>query len=328
MITHRNFLILAKVNIDDEQIIVANRQGDATIFKLPSNGGNYELLPTEVIRSGDVLTTPGADSINRKGQGFCEALICSTWGNTVTRHVLKLSERRSLESSEVLLKKWLDIPDGVSICEPWIAISNHNAHSVYLYDSTVLLNQYSEPAGILRCFRYPHGLQFTSDGRYMLVADAAAPNVHLYMQDRCGWRGVRNPLHSMRVLSDEDFLRGRSTDGDGGPKGVDIDNSMSIFVTTCEVRPLAFFNLTEILDWISSMQVNDANGSPGLEEKLYAFTLCEKHSQDQGLGLEIEYGHQRNQAKQALAALMNSRSWRITAPLRWISAHWPRALGS
>src|SRR5438128_5718994 len=213
--------------IDDEQIIVANRQGDATIFKLPSNGGNYELLPTEVIRSGDVLTTPGAVSINRKGQGFCEALICSTWGNTVTRHVLKLSERCSLESSEVLLKKWLDIPDGVSICEPWIAISNHNAHSVYLYDSTVLLNQYSEPAGILRCFRYPHGLQFTSDGRYMLVADVAAPYVHIYMQDRFGWRGVRNPLHSMRVLSDEDFLRGRSTDGDGGPKGIDIDNSMS-----------------------------------------------------------------------------------------------------
>ena len=228
--------------IDDEKIIVANRKGDVTIFKFPFGGGNHELDPLEVVRSGDVLK-PGAVSLISKGRDFCEALICDNKGNKITRHILRFGENCSVGSSKILLKKWLDFPDGVSVSEPWIAISNHNTHSVFLYENTESLNQYSEPDGILRCAHYPHGLQFTSDGRYILVADAGAPYVHIYMKDGSGWRGVRSPFKSVRVLNDEDFLRGRTTVHQGGPKGIDIDNSMTTFVTTCEVQPLAFFDL-------------------------------------------------------------------------------------
>jgi hypothetical protein len=215
------------------------------------------------------------------------------------------------------LKKRLDLPDGVSVSEQWIAISNHNTHSVLLYEDTGSLNEYSEPDGILRCAYYPHSLQFTSDGCFILVADAGAPYVHIYMKDGSGWRGVRGPFKSLGVLNDGDFLRGRTTIHEGGPKGIDIDNSMSTFVTTCEVQPLAFFDLAEILEWISLLQRNGAHSSPDFGETLNA--SYESHCQDQR-ALEIKYELVRqDESKQAVALLMNSRSWRFTAPLRWVS---------
>jgi hypothetical protein len=304
--------------IDDETIIVANRRGDAIIFELPSGGGNYELVPIEVIRSGEILNSPGAVSIARNGQDFCEALICSNYGNKITRHLIHSREGCSVDSSEILLKKWLKFPDGVSVSGPWIAISNYLGHSVFLYENTGSLNEYSEPDGILRCAHHPHGLQFTSDGRFILVADAGTPYVHIYMQEGSGWRGTRSPFKSVRVLNDADF-RGAHF----GPKGIDIDNSMSTFVATCEAQPLAFFDLAEILEWISLMQRIGAHRSNGFGEALYA--SYERHCQDQR-ALEMKYELRRqDQSNQAVEELMNSRSWRVTAPLRRLSGAWRRA---
>ena len=207
----------------------------------------------------------------------------------------------------------------MSISGPWIAISNYRTHSIFLYENTGSLNEYSEPDGILRCAHHPHGLQFTSDGRFILVADAGAPYVHIYMQDGSGWRGVRTPFKSVRVLSDEDFLGGRPA-GHYGPKGIDIDNSMSTFVATCEIEPLAFFDLGEILEWISLLQRNGVPSSNGFGETLYA--AYERHCQDQR-ALEIKYELERqDQSNQAVAVLMNGRSWTVTAPLRWALATW------
>src|SRR6516165_10540177 len=318
--------------IDDETIIVANREGDATIFKLPSGGGSYKLVPIQVIRSGNVLNTPGAVSISRKGQDFCEAFICNNYVNTITRHRLHSRERCSVESSEVLLKRWLDVPDGVSVSDPWIAISNHNTHNVFLYENTGSLNEFSEPDGILRCFHHPHGLKFTSDGRFILVADTGAPYVHIYTKDGSGWRGVHSPFKSLRVLNDEDFLRGRSSIEEGGPKGIDIDNSMTIFVTTCEIQPLAFFDLEEILKRTPMQRNGAAHSSASFGEALHS--CYERHYRDQG-ALEIKYelerqhrsNHELDQSKQELVKFINSRSWRVTAPLRWASDAWHRIVG-
>jgi hypothetical protein len=316
--------------IDDEKIIVANRYGDAIIFELPSGRGRYELAPIEVIRSGEVLNTPGAVSITRKSQDFCEALICSNYGNKITRHLIHLREGCSVDSSEILLKKWLDFPDGVSVNGPWIAISNYSGQRVFLYENTGSLNEYSEPDGILRCAHHPHGLQFTSDGHFILVADAGTPYVHVYMQNGSGWRGVRSPLKSLRVLNDADFIDAGGTHF--GPKGIDIDNSMSTFVATCEVRPLVFFDFAEILEWKSLVQRNGAHSLNGFGQALYA--SYERHCQNQS-ELEMKYELERinilDQSNQVVArldhtvaALKNSRSWRVTAPLRWVSATWHR----
>jgi hypothetical protein len=297
--------------IDDEKIIVANRNGDAIIFELPSGRGRCELVPIEVIRSGDVLNSPAAVSITRKGQDCCEALICSNYGNKITRHLINLRDGCSVDSSEILLKKSLNLPDGVSVSGSWIAISNYKAHTVFLYENTGSLNENSEPDGILQCAHYPHGLRFTSDGRFILVADGGTPYVHIYMRDSAGWRGVRSPFKSLRVLKDADFIGTHF-----GPKGIDIDNSMSTLVATCEVQPLAFFDLAEILEWKSLMKRNGAHSLNGFGEALYE--SYERHCQDQR-ALEMKYELER--IKYALH-LTNSHSWRVTAPLRRVMAIW------
>ncbi len=65
------------------------------------------------------------------------------------------------------------------------------------------------------------------------------------------WRGTRDPVTSLRVLSDEAYLLGRTNPQEGGPKGLDIDGGMKVFAITCEQQPLAFFDLRATLDTIA-----------------------------------------------------------------------------
>jgi hypothetical protein len=48
-------------------------------------------------------------------------------------------------------------------------------------------------------------------------------------------------------MSEEAFLHGRHNAQEGGPKGIDIDKTSEVIVTTCESQPLAFFELSKIL---------------------------------------------------------------------------------
>jgi hypothetical protein len=106
---------------------------------------------------------------------------------------------------------------------------------------------------------------------------------------------VRYPLSSFRVLTNEDYLRGRYGPGEGGPKGIDINDAMNIFVTTCSEQPLAFFDLPAVLESACS-------------RKSHQRTLNQR-------ALELKY---ELDLLDDLASFKNSRSWRITAPLRWV----------
>jgi hypothetical protein len=283
--------------IDDQTILVANRGGQPCVFDLSSDAlGSAEMEPLAVIHS-DKITTPGSVSVVRKRQGLYEALICNNYGHTVTRHLLDLGAGCSTTNSEVLIKKWIDNPDGICLSKDmqWIAVSNHNTHTVLLYENAPSLNESSDPDGILRGTYFPHGLRFTSDGRFILVADGDSPYVHIYERDDAGWRGVRNPLSSFRVLNNADYLRGRYNRGEGGPKGIDINDTSNILVTTCREQPLAFFDLPAVLE--SACSQNSFQG-----------TLNQK-------ALELKY--ELDLRDEALS-YENSRSWRITAPLRWV----------
>jgi hypothetical protein len=286
--------------IDDSKIIVANRDGDITVFELPRAGGDrnrYQLDPIVILPSDDVMHSPGAVSVTRMDRENYEVLICNNYGNRVTRHVLHCSEDGCyFEGSEVLLSKWLGFPDGVSCNETWVAITNLNGSNVLLYDGSTPLNERSDPDGILRYLYRPHGVRFTSDGRFILVADYQGPYVHIYLRDELGWRGVRSPFKSIRVVSDDDLLR--APPQQGGVKGIDIDRSMRTLVTTCKVQPLAFFDVAATLQEGSFAQSN--------------FTSPEQ------MTLQLKYELDRqDEARRAVDELTNRLSWRITAPLRW-----------
>jgi DNA-binding beta-propeller fold protein YncE len=240
--------------IDDQTLVVANRWGDVPILKLPPCGAeekNVELIPVQTIGRDRVhlVDSPGSVTVSLFGQNRYELLVCNNYANYVTRHILQNAGHLELQSSEILLSKGLGVPDGVAVSSDrrWIAISNHNAHSVFLYENAPRLSRDSEPDGILRNLNYPHGLLFAPDDSFMLVADAGAPYVNIYARDGDSWAGTRDPVAALRVMDETTYRRGRKNPQEGGPKGIDIDSGMNVLVTTCDEQVLAFFDLPSML---------------------------------------------------------------------------------
>lgn len=241
--------------IDQETLVVANRSGNVPVLKLPPSGmgvKQFNLSPLQTIRSSDLcpLESPGSVAASPLDNGLYEVLICNNYVNRLTRHVLDSNKQYQVISNEVLLQNRLDIPDGVALNQQqeWIAISNHNYQCVLLFKNSGKLNPYSEPSGILRNVCYPHGVRFTPDDNFVLVADAGGPFVQVYVRGRNSWHGMHYPTASVRVMDEETFSRGRYNPQEGGPKGIDIDSEMNVLVTTCEHQPLAFFNLPAVLN--------------------------------------------------------------------------------
>jgi len=327
--------------IDDETLIVANRTGDVAIFGVPTGGTDprsHGVLPIQTWRTGGAspLKSPGSVTVASVDGNRREILICNNFGNTVTRHVLDAGAGCVARSSDVLLRKWLDVPDSVTVSPDgrWIAVSNHATHCVLLYERGPSLNEHADPDGILRRVHYPHGLRFSSDGRYLFVADAGAPYVYVYANDGAGWRGVRQPAATIRVIDNSLFLRGQENPAEGGPKGIDVDAGSRVLVITSEFRPLAFFDLPAMVarasvrdsgrSWTRHAAgpggavngIDDApNGRSEREqcalEVSYELSLIEHNQRLKGRIREVE---------ERLAYMENSKSWRFTAPLRRL--HW------
>jgi hypothetical protein len=237
--------------IDEDNIVTANRDGSILIFQLPldRNPKQLELKPLEVFGTFEHVDTPGSVAVFRESSSLFDILICNNYSNVVTKHRIELNNSICVRSSEVIASKWLDIPDGISVSanSNWMAISNHSTHCVLLYKNMQTMDASSEPDGILGCVRYPHGLRFCSNDSVILVADAGSPFVHVYVAGPDEWEGVRTPRLSLKTLSDEEFSSGRYNPQEGGPKGIDVTRDLSLFVTTNECRPLAFFDLQAVL---------------------------------------------------------------------------------
>lgn len=301
--------------LDDDTLIVTSRGRDVAFFELPP--GNRDVRSLEVLPIArwpsdrtTLLNAPGSVAVSHVGDDGCEVLICNNDGHTVTRHLLDCDAGRAVRHSEILLQKYLDIPDGVSVSPDrrWIAVSNHTTHHVLLYQNSPALSANAEPDGILRQASYPHGLRFSADGRHLFVADAGAPYLHIYAQDSDEWRGVRHPLATVRIMDDPMFERGRHNPEEGGPKGLDIDARSNVLVVTSECQPLAFFDVPALL------RLALASGS-AREQRILGI----RHE----LGLVQESRKMAERATEA-HALRNSLSWRITAPLRRLNATFRR----
>jgi DNA-binding beta-propeller fold protein YncE len=297
--------------IDDDTLIVTSRRSDVALFTLPSGERDvrsHEVLPIARWPSDGttLLNAPGSVVVTRVEEDGCEVLICNNSGHTVTRHLLDCDAGRAIRHSEILLQKYLNVPDGVSVSPDrrWIAVSNHTTHNVLLYENSPALNADAEPDGILRRVHYPHGLRFSADGRHLFVADAGAPYLHIYAQHPDQWRGVRHPIATVRIMDDAVFGRGRHNPEEGGPKGLDIDACSNVLVVTSECQPLAFFDVPALL------QHAFAGGSVR-EQAILAISY--------ELSLMQERRTMAEKATEA-NALRDSMSWRITAPLRRLNS--------
>ena len=114
--------------IDDNTLIVTSRGSDVALFKLPPGEEivrTHEVLPIArwPVNETTLLNTPSSVAVTGVEEDVGEVLICNNDGQTVTRHLLDRNADGALRNSEVLLHKYLNIPDGVSVSPDrrWIA---------------------------------------------------------------------------------------------------------------------------------------------------------------------------------------------------------------
>ena len=258
--------------IDSSTLIIANRGADASIIKVPSGkpeSRTVEIMPIETIRRGrDLLRSRDRFRFQKIGQDLYDAVICNNYAHNVSRHLLDARDNFASKGSYRLLAKGLDVPDGISHSHSgeWIAVSNHHQNAVFMYRNDNSLDEESEPIGKLRGMFYPHGLRFSHNDRYIFVADAGAPLVHVYKMDHRRWSGKHFPAYGLRVIDNETFIRGQTNPQEGGPKGIDLTNDDRILVVSCEEEPIVFFDVRKIFETPSAGSNIDGGQPAGIAE--------------------------------------------------------------
>jgi hypothetical protein len=313
--------------VDSHTLVVANREGLVSVVELPRDrtSASIEIEPVRMIGGGgtDLVKTPGSLSVRPAGMGLLELLVCNNYVDHMTRHLLDRREDYRVIASEILLGDGMAVPDGIaqSASGRWIAISNHDHQNVLL-----LRDDEREPQGLLSGLCYPHGLRFCADERCLLVADAGAPFVRIYRSDDGNWAGPRDPSCSIRVLGDADFRRGNHSPREGGPKGMDLSRDNRLMVTSCEARPLAFFDMRGLLHPVESSpgDIEIKGDEEHARKTLVRYLAAARNAAQQETEAIRRAGAFDREALIArqfeIRALMMSRSWRLTAPLRSFSA--------
>jgi hypothetical protein len=239
---------------DEHTVVIANRTGKVSFFRVPPMGDqqkSFNLKPLRVLGSSPFtrLHSPGSLDTYKTGEGRYRLLICNNYADVVTEAEVRLNGSLSVRKHRVLLRKSLQIPDGICVSADrrWIAVSNHVPGTLYIYRNTPDLGVSSDPVAELRGMDCPHGVRFTDDGRKIVVVDSADPTLCVYACGAGGWSGTMRPEKVVRVLDDETFQRGRYNVEEGGPKGIDINEAAGILAMTCEHQPLTFYDLAGLV---------------------------------------------------------------------------------
>lgn len=260
--------------IDDETLVVANRDGQMCILPIPGGepaGRLCQVAPIRTIGRGlwFKLRSPGSVAVRPRAGGLVSLYVCQNYAHRVSHHLVAPRLGYAQLWGGVAMRQGLDIPDGIAISADgrWIAVSSHGTHDVKLYPAGGPFEAGGEPAGVLSGAGYPHGLRFTPDGRHLIVADAGSPVLHIYSSDG-DWQGVRGPARTVQVLDEERFRTGHHSVEEGGPKGLDIDKGGQLVAVTCEDEPLAFFSLGELVGEESALPrgrpaAAELSGAPG-----------------------------------------------------------------
>ena len=312
---------------DDRTLIVANRSGEVTIFELPPELPTSARIRLDPVRSigadlGELVRTPGSISLSDAGLGLVELLVCNNYVHHVSRHLLDRRDGYRLIASEILLDEGLEVPDGVadSPSRRWIAVSNHDHHCVFVFRNDDRLNCHRRPDGVLRGILYPHGLRFAPDGMSLLVADAGAPFVHVFASEDGDWSGERGPATSIQVVDEKTFRRGSYNPQEGGPKGIDVTRDGRLLVASCEQQPLAFFDMRTILGPAPAAAARDQAAEAERAREVLLRYLVASGSRVHEATAAI-----RRTSERQIRMVVDSRSWRMTAPLRWVNARLAKA---
>jgi hypothetical protein len=251
--------------LGNDHIIVCNRAADVCVFRIAMPGElprERQYKPLASINGKGTLwpkvKTPGSVDCYEIADNCYRFLVCNNHWNFVTSHIIWLRNNTKIRNEGILLQDRFKIPDGISFSgdHAWVAISNHVDGEVLIYRNTLELNKKTAPAAILRGIVCPHGVRFTPDGK-VLVADAASQYLHVYKSEDGNWNGVHEPTRSIRLIDDETFYSGRYASREGGVKGVDIDKSNRVLITTHRLDVLGFHDLRKLLSSDSNVNVKE-----------------------------------------------------------------------
>ena len=323
--------------INNKTIVVANRMGGAFLLALPSKSKAkdqnrvwltpFRTLPplTPKNTSADCVT---AHAI---GKGFYEILLCSNNGHYISSHLINTKQDFHVESSCILLKHKINVPDGVALSDnrAWIAISNHHSHTVFIYKNLKSLNPDTPPDAILHGLHFPHGIKFVEDTHFLFVSDAGGPFVYCYYSKTGEWSGHYQPVSKFRVMHHETFLKGHVNPQEGGVKGVAFFKNSYIMAVTCQEERLTFFDLSTIVSMHKSRSKPSKVIALSLNDYFDRTLRCMQINQN---SLMRAYQYQTKQHRheidylikqhrQKLERLLSSKSWKITQPLRVINMY-------
>ena len=310
--------------IDDRTLAVANREGQLSIIAVPAGRPKQSPVDVEPLRvfgggGKDLISTPGSVSVAPVGLGLIEVLVCNNYADQVTRHLLDQRDGYAVVASGILIDKGIQIPDGVarSRSGQWIAISNYDHQEVFLFRNNDSLNGAAAPQGVLIGVQCPHGMKFSADGKVLLVADAGAPFIQIFRSEDGDWTGEHAPSGAIRAVGDLAFARGNYCEGEGGPKGIDLSRDNRVMVTTCEEQHLAFFDVGDIL----GASEPPADRGHNLIEAQHTrdtiigyLTAAQTRAEQETAAIRKASQLENDRVRR----LMASRSWRLTAPLRWM----------
>lgn len=240
--------------LDNEHILIANRAGVINIFKIPSALGNnaeMDLRPVARIKSDFRcrVKSPGSVAVVKTDFGNYRVLVANNYIHTITSHKVDLVHGIKVRNEGVLIRKELDIPDGLCVSRDrkWVAVSNHSTGTVLIYKLNLDLNRRTPPYGVLEGIVCPHAIRFSKDGNFLFVVDSASAYFHIYKATNGDWSATRKPYKTVRILTDDMFIDGRYNAQEGGIKGLDINFRDNILVVTSEHLPLAFYDVDEFM---------------------------------------------------------------------------------
>lgn len=283
--------------IDDGTLAVANRGKDVVIVSLPAVSNAGDVVGIEPLlrlsEGGDgIIGSPGSVAVTRLSDQYFDLLVCNNYRHYVSRHIIHRQNGFKVISGLRLFKQGLKVPDGIAVSTDGelVAVSNHDRKRVDVFRNGTGSGTQSSPVFSLGVPHYPHGVRFAMEDRLLLVADAGAPFVHLYVRDGTSWKAASGPVASIRVMDDHSFQRGRNNPEEGGPKGLDILADGSVLVVSCEEVPIAFFDFRSVCDQFVGPDTADRREFRSSEARMLETTLAAlagQHDQIRDLQAEV-----------------------------------------
>ena len=241
--------------LGDERIVVSNRAGGVTIFKIPDlqeEITEVELKPEKTISEKGLftasVTTPSSVHTVQLTEDKYRIYVCNNLRHTISTHVITVKGEISIKNEGILIENSLRFPDGLSVSpdRKWIAISNHDYGQVVIFKNEPGLNKKTPPSVVMKGPVCPHGIRFSSDGRKLFVSDAATQYLYIYRSEDGNWDNAEGSAQTVEVVDEESFYFGKTGFNEGGVKGIDLDEANSLFALTHRMDVLSFFDLAEL----------------------------------------------------------------------------------